>query len=173
MKNFFIRLSIGLATFLIGISLNFAYVSLNQIPEIEVISNETDSFGSYGLSVDKIDIQYSYTLSSKKYTTGIFVITNKSDEPIHYSGYDRNSHVENWILQNGKVERATKLTCHNGVEEQELKPNDSAIFEIPIPSNGNQFVAGFSFLKNKSGDSELVWVKVDEPNVFIQKLKKD
>lgn len=173
MRNLFIRLSIGLATFLIGICLNFTFLSFNEIPEIEVISNEIDSFEPYGLSVDKIDIQYSYTLSSKKYTTGIFVVTNKSNEPIHYYGYDRNSHVENWILQNGKVERATKLTCYNGVEEQELKPNDSAIFEIPIPSNRNQFVVGFSFLKNKSGDSEMVWVKVDEPNIFIQKLKKD
>lgn len=165
MTNFFIRISIGLATFLVGTSLNFAFISFHQIPEVGAVLAELDSSEIYKLSLD-IEIQYSYTLTSKEVTTGVFVVTNKSNQSIFYYGYDGNSHVENWILQNGKIERATNLSCYNGVEEQELMPNDSAIFEIPIPKNTNQFVAGFSFLKNKSGDSQLVWVKVSEQSVF-------
>lgn len=168
MKHFCIRFSIALLTFFVGLAFTSVIMSSTQIPEVKVISDDFDSDLTeiYQLSDNKVEVEYNYTLISKEFSNGVFVVTNKSKESIYYSGYDKNSHVDNWVNQNGKVTMATKLPCYNGVEEQELKPNDSAIFEIPIPRNRKPFDAGFVFMKTKNGDTQTVWVKVSEQSIF-------
>lgn len=171
MRHFRSRFSIALFTFLLGLAITSVFFSFTQMPDVKVISDDfnPDSEEIYILSVGEIGIQYYYTLSSKELTTGVFVVTNKTSESVYYSGYDKNSHIDNWINQNGKVSMATELPCYNGVKVQELKPDETAIFEIPVPGNRKPFEAGFVFAKSKNGENQTVWIKVTEPNIFIQK----
>lgn len=170
MRHFCKYFLISLFTFLLGLVITSVVFSFTQIPDVKVISDtfDSDSEEIPVFEVSEINIQYYYTLSNKELVTGVFGVTNKTSKSVYYSGYDKNSHVENWINQNGKVTLATDLPCHNGVYTQELKPDETAIVEIPVPRNGKPFEAGFVFTKSINGDNQTVWVKVSEPNIFTQ-----
>ena len=175
MKTFFTRLSIAFFTFLAGITFTSVFVFFTQLPEIKEVS---DNFNSVSIdtckfSDNKIQIQYNGT-SIENFISfiedhkinGVFVVTNKSNKSIYYGGFDKNSNVNTWINQYDNTESAMPIFCAFGLKLQELKPNETAKFEIPIPNNGRPFEAGFDFKKSKKGYWETVWVKPNEEAIF-------
>ncbi|MBX7173109.1 MAG: hypothetical protein K1X72_19220 [Pyrinomonadaceae bacterium] len=164
MKNLFVRLSVAFCAFLVGILINSITPFFTQLPQIEVAS---DSIEIYCPTNNKIEIEYKYTLIGKENKTAVFEVTNYSKESVYYYGFGRNSNLHSWINQNGKEIFETSYPCWMGTEEQELKPNESAIFEMPVPHNRKPFEAGFDF-KRKNEEWKTFWVKVEKPNMFIQ-----
>ena len=156
MKRFLLRLSIALLTFLLGLGITSVFIFFTHIPNIEVI-DLIETKNNNG-----IEIQYKWTLIDKKDSTGIFKVTNNSYESLYYLAYDKNQHVDNWIRQNGEVKMATFFICHMGMEEQELKPNETAFFEITVPRNRKPFEAGFDFFIGDKQQPKTFWIKVDK-----------
>lgn len=162
MKRLFFYFSVLLLTFFVGLAVNSALLFFTEIPNIEAVDN--NGWTKPQRLLRGVQIEYKWTLQDKYGNSGIFVVTNGTDKSIYYSGYEKNSHVVNWTRQNGIVEYATELPCFNGVERQELKPEETAIFEIPLPKNRQPFEAGFLFTIDNEHQS--FWVKVDKQSKF-------
>ena len=47
-------------------------------------------------------------------------------------------------------------------KEQELKPNESTIFFMPVPQNDKPFEAGFIFQVSNERKEKIIWVKVEK-----------
>lgn len=164
MKHFIFRLSIALLTLFIGITATSAFVFFTQVPDVEVIG-EDEVFCAYqpsNFSEADVEILYNGTLLNRKKNSGIFVVTNKSNQSIYYLAYEKNQHFDNWIKQNGKVKEATDFICHMGMEDQEIKPGESAFFEISVPRNKKPFDVGFEFYIGSEKQVKTFWVNVNE-----------
>jgi hypothetical protein len=165
MKKILFYLSI--AVFAFALSLGGVYISnfFSQFPAVEV-SDELISIEACDFGFDRIDIEYKYTVRGKDFNNGVFVVTNLTDDPVSYLGYEKNHHADNWIRQNGKT--TTSLICHMGMDEYTLKPLESATFEIPIPKNKKPFEAGFDFFSEFGDKLETTWIEVEKQRVFVE-----
>ena len=160
MKRFFFRLSIALLTFIIGIWITaFVYLFSTRIPEIEVVEK---TFACPVIPEGEVKILYDWKLMKWNKRKGRFLITNRTNQSIYYLAYEKEQHFDNWIRQNGKVKRATDFICHMGMDLQELKPNESQLFEINIPRNKKPFEAGFDFVVGEVEEMKTFWVNVNE-----------
>lgn len=169
MKKILFYLSIAVFAFVISLSGVYAFNFLTQFPEIEFpgISDETVILAYCPLGFEQVDIEYKYTVQGKDFNNGVFLVTNLTDNPVYYVGYEKNHHADNWIKQNGKT--TTSLICHMEMSEHELKPFESATFEIPVPKNEKPFEAGFDFYGG--GDKpETTWVEIGRQKVFVEKI---
>jgi hypothetical protein len=72
-------------------------------------------------------------------------------------------------VAHGEVEMAMKYVCHMGMNQQELKPNETTTFEIPVPKNSMPFEAGFDFYFSANDESKTTWVDVYKQKVFVEK----
>lgn len=171
MKRISLRLFLALITFLIGISVTafwmFSYSSksdLDSQPVIEhsVVENLTTQTGSPKFDNGEIEVKYAWSLLGRDSLDGMFVVKNNSGETIYYSGYPNAYNQENqnsWVKQNGKL-NAIKIGSPELMTEQELKPNESITFSIPVPQNKKSFEAGFEFRVGSQRTEKIVWVKI-------------
>jgi hypothetical protein len=172
MKPFFFRLSIALLTFLIGFWITTSFSLLfTQIPEVEVITDKEKIFAYPFLPDNGIEILYDWKSMKWNKRKGRFLITNRTNQSISYLAYEKTQHFDNWIRQNGKVKGATDFICHMGMELQELKPNESQLFEINIPRNKKPFEAGFEFYVGEEQEAKTFWVEVNKESNYNLQMK--
>ena len=181
MKRISLRVFLALFTFLIGMSLTAFWVFLYS-PESQLDSQQSAVFDrtieqtvTSQLNEDKqnngeIEIKYAWSLLGIDSLDGYFVVKNNSGETIHYLRYvdfvnpvvnPENHH--SWIKQNGRI-KALKINSKDLtdglVKEQDIKPNESVTFSLPVPQNEKSFEAGFGFRIGNEQKEKIVWTKV-------------
>jgi hypothetical protein len=149
---------IASAAFLVGLSAASVLNLRSDLPEVEV---------DFGYRQPNTEIKLTGVIQIERVIVArrnekeaTFKVTNRTRDPIHYSGYSSGDNALAWIRQDGKVSDALDLECWNGVEPQVLEPTQSTYFTIPIPRNGRPFDAGFDFRTGTRTGWQTVWVKV-------------
>jgi hypothetical protein len=173
MKRVSLRMTLTLSTFLVSISLTafwaFEYPSKVVIASpILAASNSTIEYHQINqlnkpeTNENDIDVEYAWSLMGVDSLDGHFYVTNNTDETIRYLANNFGQSNPFWIKQNGKTKRVNQphLVGIDAAKEQELKPNESTIFLIPVPQNDKPFEAGFNFLVGTK--EKIVWVKVEK-----------
>ena len=169
MKRFSFHLSIALIMFFSGTWITFIYQFLTQIPEIKV---QEDSVFACPLFMEaEVEIIYNWQEIKQTKKKGKFQITNRSQQSIYYLAYEETQHFDNFTRQNGKLKMATDFICHMGMDLQELKPNESRVFEINVPHNKKPFEAGFEFFVGSEKERKTFWVTVNEKSNYDSQIK--
>lgn len=173
MKQVSLRLTLALSTFLVGISL-IAFWAFEYSSKVVIASPilaascstpelyQINQFNKPKINENDIDVEYAWSLMGVESLDGHFYVTNNTGETIRYSANNFGQSNPFWIKQNGKTKRVNQsyLVGTDAAKEQELKPNESTTFLIPVPQNDKPFEAGFNF---RIGTKEkIVWVKVEK-----------
>lgn len=177
MKYISLRLTFALSTFFIDILLTafwaFVYYPKAVIPPpIVVVSDNTikhqeiNQLEKPEINENGIDIEYSWSLMGVESLDGDFYVKNNTGETIKYLANDFGQNSPFWIKQNGIVKEVRQSydvsDAVDVVKEQELKPNESTIFSIPVPQNEKPFEAGFSFQIGSERREKIIWVKIEK-----------
>ena len=156
---------IGTAVLAFSISLAgvFVFGFLSQFPRVEVADENSYSVAPVSLNYE-IEVQYLFTIQSKTGNRGNFRVTNNSNESVYYVSYAKNEHADNWIKQNNKL--TTDLICHMGMQEHEIKPNESMTFNVSVPKNKKPFEAGFMFYIGEGRNSFTIWRSINSQSLL-------
>lgn len=173
MKRISLRLFLTLLTFLIGVSVTafwmFLYHPKSDFDSQSVIEHLTIETLTTQLDLPKpdngeIEVKYAWSLIGVESLDGSFYVTNNTGETVRYSANNFGQNNPFWIKQNGKTQRVNLpyLVGIDAAKVQELKPNESTIFLIPVPQNDKPFEAGFNFLVGNERKEKIIWVKVEK-----------
>jgi hypothetical protein len=170
MKRFIFYLSIALFTFFVGIWITSVYLFFTHFPDVKVVSDEEKIFAC-SIAENEVEILYDWKPMKWNKRKGSFLITNNTKQSIYYLAYEKPQHFDNWIRQNDKLKMATNFICHMGMDLQELKPNESQMFEIKIPRNKKPFDAGFKFFVGDQQEGTTFWVNVNQESNYNPLVK--
>ena len=153
---------LSLATFAFGVFAD-SWLNLQQpVPTVEI--DHTYRTRDPNISLNgriQIELASTRTINSKE-REATFKITNRTVDPIDYSGYFEGNIAQAWIRRNGNISDSVELSCWNGVETQTLEPTQSAYFTVPIPPKGRLFDVGFDFRIGLRRGWETVWFRFPE-----------
>ncbi len=147
------RILLGLIVFVLLLIPCFAQKSNEQTAKERAQIKEKD-----------VDIEYAWSLIGVESLNGLFYVTNNTGKTVRYSA-NRFSQINPfWIRQNGKSKKVSLsyLVGVDAAKEQELKPNESTSFSIPVPQNEKPFEAGFIFQIGDERKEKIIWVKIEK-----------
>ena len=111
-----------------------------------------------------VDIEYAWSLIGVESLDGLFYVTNNTDETVRYSANNFSQINPFWIKQNGKSKKVALpyLVGVDAAKEQELKPNESTSFSIPVPQSEKPFKAGFIIQIGDERKEKIIWVNIEK-----------
>jgi hypothetical protein len=92
-----------------------------------------------------VEVEFLRFTRSERDTFAELQVLNGSSEAAYYWGYGKDSHCSDLIRHGRKVELASFCWCGTGLEEQLLKPGETAKFAVRIPDPKEAFEVGFDF----------------------------
>jgi hypothetical protein len=95
--------------------------------------------------VGQVEVEFLRFTRSERDTFAELQVLNGSSEAAYYWGYGKDSHCSDLIRHGRKVELASFCWCGTGLEEQLLKPGETAKFAVRIPDPKEAFEVGFDF----------------------------
>jgi hypothetical protein len=94
----------------------------------------------------------------------LFEVTNGASETAYYTGYGKNSHCSELVLQGRQIQLPIFCSCGTGLMEQSLEHGESVIFKVPIRHPRDSFEVGFDFYFGEKRLKKTIWSNRIEPS---------
>ena len=106
-----------------------------------------------------VEVEFLRFTNSERETYAEFQVSNGSSEAAYYWGYGRDSHCSDLVRHGRKVELASFCWCGTGLEEQLLRPGETAKFAVRVPDTKEAFEVGFDFRIGEGRLKRTFWSK--------------
>ena len=161
MKRVCVFFSVALLTFTTSVAITWAFnrVVAFIFPERSVSLQATDA-----LLNGKLAVAFLRTTQDEFGKYAQFEVTNGGPETAYYTGYSKNSHCSNMFRQGLEIKPGNWCFCGTGLEQQALKPRETAKFSVRIPNVYEPFEVGFDFRLGQSRMKQTVWSSMIQPS---------